>query len=255
MKLLRFVSDAGSAWGVLEGNTVTRLEGAPWYGVRRVAGTEMDLEYAALLPASEPTKILGIGRNYGEHAKELGQEVPKEPMVFVKALSSLIPPGGVVLMPPESQRVDYEGELAIVVGKRARRVGPHAWREFVLGFTCAIDVTCRDLQQTDGQWWRAKGYDTFCPLGPWIETELDPSDLALTTRVDGAVRQSARTSSMLFDVGTLVAHVSSAMTLEPGDVILTGTPEGVGALAPGNRVEVSIEGIGTLAVSVAAERA
>jgi 2-keto-4-pentenoate hydratase/2-oxohepta-3-ene-1,7-dioic acid hydratase in catechol pathway len=253
MKIVRFRSEGGPAWGVLEGETVTRLSAPPWEGIRRMAGTSLDLAYAPLLPPCEPTKILGIGRNYKEHAKELGQEVPKEPLVFLKPPSSVIAHGGVVLLPQESSRVDYEGELALVVGRRARRVSSHAWRDVILGVTCALDVTCRDLQKTDGQWWRAKGYDTFCPLGPVIETEVDPRDLALETRVDGAVRQSARTSSMIFDIGTLVAFVSSAVTLEPGDVIVTGTPEGVGPLAPGNSVELTIEGVGTLAVTVAKE--
>ena len=253
MRIVRFRSEAGPAWGVLEGDVVTRLTRPPWNGIERLAGSGLALDFATLLPPCEPRKILGIGRNYAEHAKELGNEVPKEPVVFVKAVSSLIPSGGVVLMPPESSRVDFEGELALVIGRTARRVGAHQWRDVLFGVTCALDVTCRDLQKTDGQWWRAKGFDTFCPLGPVIETELDPGDLALTTRVDGAVKQSARTSSRIFDVGRLIAHVSSAMTLEPGDVILTGTPEGVGPLAPGNRVEVEIEGVGTLSVLVARE--
>ena len=253
MKILRFRSEGGPAWGVLEGETVTRLTRPPWEGISRLAGSELDVSYAALLPPCEPTKVLAIGRNYAEHARELGGEVPKEPLVFLKPPSSLVPPGGVVLMPPESSRVDYEGELALVVGRTARRVGANAWRDYLLGVTCAIDVTCRDLQKTDGQWWRAKGDDTFLPLGPVIDTEADPRDLALETRVDGAVRQAARTSSMFFDVGKILAFVSSAMTLNPGDVILTGTPAGVGPLAPGNRVEVQIEGVGTLSVSVAAE--
>jgi 2-keto-4-pentenoate hydratase/2-oxohepta-3-ene-1,7-dioic acid hydratase in catechol pathway len=255
VKIVRFRSEGGPAWGVLEGETITRLTRPPWEGVERLAGSQLDASYAALLPPCEPTKILAIGRNYAEHAKELGGEVPKEPLVFLKPPSALVPPGGVVLLPPESARVDYEGELALVIGKTARRVSAHAWRDYVLGVTCACDVTCRDLQKTDGQWWRAKGYDTFLPLGPVVDTEVDPSDLALATRVDGAVRQSARTSSMFFDVGTIVAFVSTAMTLLPGDVILTGTPAGVGPLAPGNRIEVEIEGVGTLTATVAAERA
>jgi 2-keto-4-pentenoate hydratase/2-oxohepta-3-ene-1,7-dioic acid hydratase in catechol pathway len=156
-------------------------------------------------------------------------------------------------MPRVSERVDYEGELALVVGRRARSVQPSAWREVILGFTPALDITARDLQKRDGQWWRAKGYDTFCPLGPAIETEGDGGDLLLETFVDGEKRQSGRTSQMIFDLGTLVAWVSAVMTLEPGDVILTGTPEGVGPLAPGQTVEVAIESVGRLAVRVERE--
>jgi 2-keto-4-pentenoate hydratase/2-oxohepta-3-ene-1,7-dioic acid hydratase in catechol pathway len=253
MRLVRFRGDGGPAWGLVEGDAIRTLEAPPWEGLRPRAGAPLPLSLATLLPPCEPAKIVGIGRNYSEHAKELGNEVPKEPVVFLKAVSSLLAHGGVVVMPPESQRVDYEGELALVIGKRARRVSKHAAKEALFGVTCALDVTCRDLQKTDGQWWRAKGYDTFCPLGPWIETDADPADLALETRVDGTVVQSARSSSMLFDAATLISFVSSAMTLEPGDVILTGTPEGVGPLAPGNRVEVTLEGVGTLSMSVARE--
>jgi 2-keto-4-pentenoate hydratase/2-oxohepta-3-ene-1,7-dioic acid hydratase in catechol pathway len=208
---------------------------------------------ALLLPAAAPTKILCIGRNYRAHAAELGHEVPKEHLVFLKPPSSLLPHGGTVRLPRESARVDYEGELALVIGRRARRVPKEDWRDVVFGVTCALDVTARDLQKTDGQWWRAKGFDTFCPLGPAIETDVDPSTLTLQTFVDGAPRQNGSTADFIFDVGTLIAWTSAAMTLEPGDVILTGTPEGVGPLAAGQNVEVRISGVGTLSVSVAAE--
>jgi 2-keto-4-pentenoate hydratase/2-oxohepta-3-ene-1,7-dioic acid hydratase in catechol pathway len=161
--------------------------------------------------------------------------------------------GGTVRLPKESQRVDYEGELALVIGRRARRVPRESWRDVVFGFTCALDITARDLQKTDGQWWRAKGFDTFCPLGPAIETDVDPADLALETFVDGERRQNARSSDLIFDVGTLIAWTSAAMTLEPGDVILTGTPEGVGPLAAGQTVEVRISGVGTLSAGVEVE--
>jgi 2-keto-4-pentenoate hydratase/2-oxohepta-3-ene-1,7-dioic acid hydratase in catechol pathway len=205
------------------------------------------------LPPTRPGKILAVGRNYREHVAELGHEVPREPMVFLKAPSSLLADNGTVLLPPESERVDYEGELGLVVGKRARRVPPEAWREVVFGLTVAIDVTARDLQKKDGQWWRAKGFDTFCPLGPAIVAGGDPADLLIETFVNGERRQSSRTSKMIFEVGVLVSYLSQAMTLEPGDLILTGTPEGVGRLEPGDRVEVRVEKVGTLSVSVARE--
>ena len=193
-----------------------------------------------------PTKIVAIGRNYAEHAKELGNEAPPEPIIFLKPASAVLPPGGTIVRPPQSSRVDYEGELAIVIGKRARNIRADAWRDVVQGFTCANDVTARDLQKKDVQFTRAKSFDTFCPLGPRIETELDPSDLAITTRVNGVVKQQSRTSMMIFKCGTIVEFVTAVMTLEPGDVILTGTPAGVGPLASGDTVEVEIEGIGVL---------
>jgi 2-keto-4-pentenoate hydratase/2-oxohepta-3-ene-1,7-dioic acid hydratase in catechol pathway len=253
MRIVRYSRQGDVGFGVLEGETVATISPHP-FGAFEYTGDRLPAAEIRLLAPVLPSKVLAIGRNYAEHAKELGGEVPKEPLVFLKPPSSLVPPGGVVLLPPESQRVDYEGEMALVIGRTARRISAHAWKEHLLGLTCACDVTCRDLQKTDGQWWRAKGYDTFLPLGPVIDTEADPKDLALETRVDGAVRQSARTSDMFFDVGAILAFVSSAMTLFPGDVILTGTPAGVGPLAPGNRVEVTLEGVGTLAATVAAER-
>ncbi len=198
-------------------------------------------------------KILCIGRNYFAHAKELGNEVPVEPLVFLKPATSLLPHGGTVLLPPESERVDFEGELALVIGRRARRVGPEAYGDVVFGITPALDITARDLQKKDGQWWRAKGFDTFCPCGPVVESGLDASDLSLRTILDGEVRQDGRTSRMIFDLPTLVSWVSQAMTLEPGDLLLTGTPEGVGPLAAGQLLELEIEGLLRLSVRVARE--
>jgi 2-keto-4-pentenoate hydratase/2-oxohepta-3-ene-1,7-dioic acid hydratase in catechol pathway len=204
-----------------------------------------------LLPPAAPSKIVAVGRNYAEHAKELGNETPSEPIIFLKPPSALLPPNGTIVRPPQSQRVDYEGELAIVIGKRARNVPADRWRDFVLGFTCANDVTARDLQKKDVQFTRGKSFDTFSPIGPCIETDLDPSNLALVTRVNGVVKQNARTSMMVFPCSAIVAFISSVMTLEPGDVILTGTPSGVGPLQAGDTVEVEIEGIGILRNHVA----
>lgn len=256
MRVVRFAHEGRPAYGLVEGEAIVPLAAAPWEtgGEPKRAGAPVDRRSATLLVPVVPTKILCIGRNYRAHAAELGNEVPEKPLVFLKPLSSLLPHKGTVLLPPESSRVDYEGELTVVIGKRGRRLSREEAARAVFGLTCAIDVTARDLQKTDGQWWRAKGFDTFCPLGPAVETDVDPKDLLLETLVDGVVKQSGRTSLMAFDVPTLVAWASHAMTLEPGDVILTGTPEGVAPLVPGQTVEVRIGGVGTLSVSVAAER-
>jgi len=199
-----------------------------------------------LLTPVVPSKIVCIGRNYAEHAKELGNEAPPEPIIFLKPPSALLPPNGTIVRPPQSQRVDYEGELAIVIGKEAKNIAAANWRDVVLGFTCANDVTARDLQKKDVQFTRGKGFDTFCPIGPWIVTDLDPSHLAIGTRVNGETKQNGNTEQMIFSCDVLVEFVTSVMTLFPGDVILTGTPAGVGPLNGGDIVEVTIEGIGTL---------
>jgi 2-keto-4-pentenoate hydratase/2-oxohepta-3-ene-1,7-dioic acid hydratase in catechol pathway len=194
-----------------------------------------------------PSKIIGIGRNYREHAAELGNVAPEgEPLIFLKAPSALGKDGDEIVLPAVSERVDFEGELALVIGKRAKDWPQERWLEALAGVTCANDVTARDLQKKDGQFARAKSFDSFCPVGPEIVAGLDPSDLAIETRVNGAVRQSSRTSQMIFSPAFLVAYLSRMMTLLPGDLILTGTPAGVGALSPGDLIEVAIEGIGTL---------
>lgn len=201
---------------------------------------------ATLLPPCEPTKIVAVGRNYAEHARELGNEAPAEPIIFLKPPSAILAPNGTIVRPPQSQRVDFEGELAMVLSRRARNVARAQWRDVVLGFTCANDVTARDLQKKDVQFTRGKGFDTFCPIGPCVETDLDPSSLAISTRVNGDVKQNGNTNQMIFDCGFIIEFITSVMTLEAGDVILTGTPSGVGPLAAGDTVEVEIEGIGVL---------
>ena len=203
------------------------------------------------LRTSPPTKIVAVGRNYAEHAKELGNDTPEEPVIFLKPPSALLPHEGTIVRPPQSQRVDYEGELVIVIDKRAKNIPRAKWRDVVRGFTCGNDVTARDLQKKDVQFTRAKGFDTFCALGPHLETELDPSDLSLVTRVNGQVKQNGRTSQMVFPCDVIVEFVTSVMTMEPGDVIFTGTPAGIGPLSAGDVVEVTIEGIGTLRNHVA----
>jgi 2-keto-4-pentenoate hydratase/2-oxohepta-3-ene-1,7-dioic acid hydratase in catechol pathway len=199
-----------------------------------------------------PTKIVAVGRNYREHAKELGNTAPEEePLLFLKAPTALVLGGGDIVMPPESARVDYEGELALVIGRRIKAWPQERWLDALAGVCCANDVTARDLQKKDGQWARAKSFDTFCPVGPEIVTDLDPSDLAIETRVNGTVKQSSRTSEMVFSPAFLVSYISRMMTLVPGDLILTGTPAGIAPLAAGDVVEVEIEKIGILKNRVA----
>ena len=196
-----------------------------------------------------------MGRNYRDHAAELGNAVPdEEPLLFLKAPSSLVLDGGEIVLPPESARVDYEGELALVIGRRIKRWPEDHWLEALAGVCCANDVTARDLQKKDGQFARAKSFDTFCPIGPAIVSDLDPSDLAIETRVNGEVKQSSRTSKMVFSPAFLITYISRMMSLLPGDLILTGTPAGVGPLSPGDRVEVEIEHVGILANRVAAAK-
>lgn len=215
----------------------------------------MQLRNANLLAPVTPSKIICVGRNYRDHAKELGNEVPAEPLIFFKPLSSLLAPGGTVRLPAASTRVDFEGELAMVIGKRAHKLRPDAdLRGVIRGYTLADDVSARDLQKKDVQWARAKGFDTFCPLGPLVSDEVDPmAGVTIETRVNGEVRQRASTVDFIFSIPTLLSFITTAFTLEPGDVILTGTPSGVGPLAAGDQVEVSIAGLGTLAHSVAAD--
>jgi 2-keto-4-pentenoate hydratase/2-oxohepta-3-ene-1,7-dioic acid hydratase in catechol pathway len=226
------------------------LDAAPWLGGRPNGES---LTEAVIAAPAQPSKIFCVGRNYGAHAKELGNEVPKEPLFFSKPPSSLLAPGGTVILPPESERVDYEGELAVVIGKRARRVKRENALAHVFGYSVACDVTARDLQKKDGQWTRAKGFDTFCPLGPHVITGIDASALGLRVLVNGEVKQDGNTSDMVFDIPELIARASAFMTLEPGDVLLTGTPEGVGPLKDGDQVVVEIERLGALNFNVRAE--
>lgn len=251
---LRFDDGGLPRFGRLEAGRVTPLDAAPWSG-GEPAGPALPWETLDLLPPVPPGgKVLCIGRNYLAHARELGNEVPAEPLVFLKPSTSLLPHGGTVVLPPESERVDFEGELALVIGRRARRASREEFADVVFGVTPAFDISARDLQKKDGQWWRAKGFDTFCPVGPVVVEGLDASDLRLRTFLDGEAKQDARTSRMIFDLPTLVSWVSQAMTLEPGDLLLTGTPEGVGPLANGQLLELEIEGLPRLSVKVATER-
>ena len=242
----RFEADGATHYGLLEGERVEVLTGPPWAG-SQPAGQSYRLAQVRLLAPCEPSKIVCLARNYREHAAELGNEPPREPLIFVKPPSALIGPEEEIVYPPQSQRVDYEGELALVIGRRCRQPGPEEDPlGYVFGYTCLNDVTARDLQQADVQWTRAKGFDTFCPLGPVIAAGLDPAQLVLETHVNGARRQRASVREMIFSLDAIIRFVAAVMTLEPGDVISTGTPAGVGPLRVGDLVEVEIEGIGRL---------
>ncbi len=266
MRIARFAKGDGVAYGVVEGEpqtghpgtggagsaadlglTIAELYGHPFGidpGGVRLTGNSFPLAEVRLLAPVLPSKVVAADRNYPQ---ELNGETPPEPVLFLKPSTSVTGPGDAIKYPVKlTERVDFEGELAVIIGRLCRQVPPERADEVIFGYTCANDVTARDLQARDGQWTRAKGFDTFCPLGPWMETGTNPADLELTTTVNGAVRQQARTSELLWTVPGLVAYVSQVMTLLPGDVLLTGTPVGVGPLTAGDQVSVTIESIGTL---------
>ena len=250
MRIARFTTGDDPMFGLVDGagEKIAEITGDPLYTKIELTGTVHQVEDVRLLaPVIPRSKIIGIGRNYADHAKEMGNEVPAEPLMFLIPNTAVIGPGDPVVMPEISERVDYEGELAVVIGRMCKDVSPEEAKKVVLGYTISNDVTARDLQKSDGQWSRAKGFDTFCPLGPWIETDLDPADSRVTTRLGGEVVQDGPTSDMIFGVAELISHASRAFTLLPGDVILTGTPEGVGPVKAGQRVEVEVPEIGVLA--------
>ena len=269
MKYCRFLLDNQTHYGAVEDRG-----GEPWIvGLARAPKEDMafrmehrratswsfsfepmPLSAAVLLPPVTPSKIVCVGRNYRAHIKELGHELPTEPLIFLKPPSSLLKPGGVVRMPVASARVDFEGELVLVIGRRVRKLKEEEWRSAIRGYTLANDVTARDLQDKDGQWTRAKGFDTFCPVGPIVSDELDTEvGLTLETRVNGEMRQHSSTLDFIFPIPRLLAHITATMTLEVGDLVLTGTPSGVGPLKAGDRVEVTIPGLGVLANTVEAD--
>ena len=251
MRIARFTTGDDPRYGVVEGEAgeeeILVVTGDPLYAPLAPTGERVKLDDVRLLaPVIPRSKVVGIGRNYADHAAELGNDLPTEPLVFLKPNTSVIGPDDPIVLPNGSDEVHYEGELAVVIGRICKDVPPDRVAEVVLGYTVANDVTARDWQRSDDQWARAKGFDSSCPLGPWITTELDTSALRLTTRLDGETVQDGSTSDLIFDVATLVEYVSAAFTLLPGDVILTGTPAGVGPISHGQRVDVEIEGIGTL---------
>ncbi|HEY6740590.1 MAG TPA: fumarylacetoacetate hydrolase family protein [Actinopolymorphaceae bacterium] len=251
MRIARFSVGDEPQFGIVEGQpgaeVITVIDGDPLYRQVQPTGQRLPLADVRLLaPVIPRSKVVCVGRNYAEHASELGNEVPKEPLTFLKPNTSVIGPGDGIVRPPQTSDLQYEGELGIVIGRICRHVPVERAHDVIFGYVCGNDVTARDLQKSDGQWTRAKGFDTFCPIGPWIETDLDLSDLAVTTTVNGELRQSGRTSQLIFDVPTILAYITSVMTLLPGDIVLTGTPAGVGPMDVGDEVSVTVEGIGTL---------
>jgi 2-keto-4-pentenoate hydratase/2-oxohepta-3-ene-1,7-dioic acid hydratase in catechol pathway len=257
MRIARFAATAGgpAAYGLIEGEgpdaVVAHLEGLPFDGTRQT-GERTPLSEVTLLAPVEPSKVVAFGRNYAEHAKELGNEVPEIPIVFLKPSTAVVGPDSEVDYPELTSDLHYEGELAVVIGKQCKAVPAGDVAAVVFGFTVGNDLTMRDIQKSEGQWTRGKGFDGACPLGPWTETDLDPSALALRSTVNGELRQDGTTADMLRNVAECVSWVSQAMTLLPGDVVLTGTPAGVGSLQRGDEVTVTIQGIGTLTTRIAA---
>ncbi|MFD8142678.1 fumarylacetoacetate hydrolase family protein [Streptomyces sp. NPDC059708] len=255
MRIARFSIDGNVAFGAVEGSTALAaseselvldiIKGIPFADFE-LSGTKVPLSKVRLLPPVLPNKVVAVGRNYAEHAAELGNELPEAPITFFKPSTSVVGSGDPIVYPSFSQDLHHEAELAVVIGRMCREVPKERVKDVILGYTCANDVTARDVQQREKQWARAKGFDSACPLGPWIETDLDPSDLAIQCTVNGEQRQLGRTGDMVRSIEELVVHISEAMTLLPGDVILTGTPAGVGPLNVGDEVAVTIEGIGTL---------
>ena len=257
MRIARFTTGDDPAYGLVDGagEKIAEITGDPLYLRIQLTGTVHDIDDVRLLaPVIPRSKVIGIGRNYADHAKEMGTDAPAEPMMFLIPNTAVVGPGDPVVMPPQTSEVSYEGELAVVIGRLCKDLEPEDALSAVFGYTVANDVTARDLQRGDGQWARAKGFDTFCPLGPWITTHqsLDEvSALWIRSTLDGELRQDGNTRDMILGIAELIAFISSYTTLLPGDVILTGTPEGVGEIQPGQEISIEIEGIGTLTNPVA----
>lgn len=253
MKIIRFTQgDSALKYGWLYKEKVGELTGPPFGSFRRLEAF-IPYDEVRLAAPVYPGKIIAVGRNYPEHAKEHEVEIPDIPLIFLKPPTSVIGPGEQILLPPQSQQVEHEAELAVVISREGRWISLENAMDYVLGYTIGNDVTARDLQRRDGQWTRGKGFDTFCPVGPWIETDVNPSDLLITCRVNGEIRQMSSTREMVFSIPQLLVYISSVMTLKPGDILLTGTPAGVGKLEEDDSIEIEIEGIGILENSVRAE--
>lgn len=253
MRIVRFVEQSHRLpdgeqhpiWGLLEDGMVRPLAHAPYFGVQ-VSGEARPLDQLQLVAPATPSKLVCVGRNYAEHAAELGNEVPPEPLIFLKPPSSVIGPDEPVVYPAISERVDHEGELAVMIGRRARNVSEEDAATVIYGYTVANDVTARDLQRKDGQWTRGKGFDTFAPVGPWVDTDFDPANRAVRCLVNGELRQDGNTALLIYSIARVIAFVTRFMTLEPGDLLLTGTPAGVGPVQPGDVMTVEVEALGTL---------
>lgn len=245
MRFCRFSHKGHIHWGLLEGENIKPMSTLPFIETK-FNGESIPLKEVKLLAPAEPSKIVCLGLNYADHAREFKLEVPEEPIIFIKPPTTVIGPEEEIIIPRSTKRVDYEAELAIVIGKEAYNVKEEKAFEYIFGYTCANDVTARDLQKKDVQWTRSKSFNTFCPLGPWIETDLDPSNLSIKLLLNGEIKQNSNTSNLIFKIPYIVAFISSIMTLFPGDVILTGTPSGVGPIKLGDIVEVVIDKIGTL---------
>jgi 2-keto-4-pentenoate hydratase/2-oxohepta-3-ene-1,7-dioic acid hydratase in catechol pathway len=256
MRIVRFIMAGRTGYGILEGEKIKVLWAAPYGGgLENTTGEIMSLPEVMLLAPCEPSKIIALGLNYFDHAAEFGRAVPDEPLLFMKPSTSVIGPDDDIVYPKMTRRVDYEAELAVVMGRPCRNVAEEKARDYVLGYTCINDVTARDLQKKDGQFTRSKSFDTFAPLGPWIETEIpDPDNLTVEAYLNGERKQHSSTSNMVFPVAALVSFISRIMTLLPGDVIATGTPAGIGPMREGDLVEVRVEGIGSLRNRVVTER-
>jgi len=249
MRYVRYRTERGDHYGILNNATIHQISSEPWNDFEET-GETVPFEQADLLAPTHPSKILCVGLNYRDHIEEMGHDMPTSPVIFTKPPSAVLPPQGMIELPHDSSRVDYEGELAIVIGAEASKVSQEDAPDYIQGFTCANDVTARDKQAPDGQWTIAKGYDTFCPFGPVITDEVDPDNLDITVTVNGIVKQSSNTRNLIFTPSYLVSFLSQVMTLLPGDLILTGTSSGVGPLKTGDVVNVTIEGIGSLSNGV-----
>lgn len=254
MRILRFTPPAGSPlgpdplYGILENESQIRvINGDPLYSGIHLRDETISLDSVRILaPVIPRSKVVCVGKNYADHAAEMGGEVPKEPIIFLKPNTSVIGPGDVINWPRQSERVDHEAELAIVISRICKDVPKSRFKDVIFGYTIANDVTARDIQKSDGQWTRGKGFDTFCPLGPWIDTEFEPGSQRITAKVEGVVKQDASLDEMVFDIPTLIEFITSAMTLLPGDVILTGTPSGIGPMSANGEITIAIDGLGEL---------
>jgi len=246
-RYVRFEATEGIEWGIFDDGKIVKISGNPALGFERL-DRYFDPSEVRLLAPAEPSKIVCVGLNYKEHVKESqsASKVPDEPVLFLKPPSSLLGPGGRIVYPEMASRVDYEAELGVIIGRECYQVAEVEAEDYIFGFTCVNDVTARDLQKKDGQWTRGKGFDTFCPVGPWVVNDLKYGDILIESYLNGELRQSGRTSMMIFPVTKLVAFISKVMTLNPGDLISTGTPSGIGPMKPGDRVEIRVEGIGSL---------